>query len=90
MTTTTKLLIGFISGAVLGVLYAPAKGTKTREKIRGLGTTLQDKWNDATDALADKIDDLRSGVDDLADRTIEKIESTQFSGSENMETPGTF
>jgi gas vesicle protein len=83
MTTTKKLLVGFAAGAILGILYAPAKGSKTRSKIAGIGNSMKEKWNSATDCLADGIDRIRGGVDDIADKTIEKIESTQFTGSEN-------
>ncbi|MDB5201509.1 MAG: hypothetical protein JWQ27_918 [Ferruginibacter sp.] len=78
MTTVNKLLIGFTAGIVLGVLYAPSKGTKTRQKISGLGNNLKSKWNDMTDCVADKIDSIRESVDDIADKAVEKVESTQF------------
>ncbi len=78
-----KLLIGFMAGAILGILYAPAKGTKTRRKVANLGADLKQGWNDVTDALADRIENIRDGVDNLADRAVEKVESTQF---ENFDT----
>ncbi len=73
-----KLMIGFLAGAVLGILYAPAKGTKTRRKIACIGTDLKEGWNNITDALADRIDSIRDGLDNLADKAVEKVESTQF------------
>lgn len=73
-----KLLIGFAAGAILGILYAPAKGSKTRRKISGIGTDLKEKWNDVTDCIADRIDNIRDGIDEVADRAVEKVESTQF------------
>ena len=73
-----KLMIGFLAGAVLGILYAPAKGAKTRRKIACIGTDLKEGWNNITDALADRIDSIRDGLDSLADKAVEKVESTQF------------
>lgn len=73
-----KLLIAFTSGLILGILYAPAKGEKTRIKIAGMGNNIKESWNDITDRIACKIDSVREGVDELADRAVEKVESTQF------------
>ncbi|MEP6711578.1 MAG: YtxH domain-containing protein [Ferruginibacter sp.] len=73
-----KLLIGFMAGAVLGILYAPSKGRRTRTKIANIGTTLKESWNSITDSIADRIDSIRDGVDNIADKAVEKVESTQF------------
>ena len=73
-----KIIIAFTSGIILGLLYAPAKGSNTRNKIANLGNDLKDRWNDITDSVADRIDSIREGVDDMADRAVEKVESTQF------------
>ncbi len=73
-----KLIIAFTSGIILGILYAPAKGRNTRNKIANLGTDLKEGWNCVTDKVADKIDSIRMGVDDIADRAVEKVEGVQF------------
>lgn len=73
-----KFLIAFTSGIILGILYAPAKGEKTRNKIAGMGNNIMESWNNITDRIACKIDSVREGVDELADRAVEKVESTQF------------
>ncbi|HSN60583.1 MAG TPA: YtxH domain-containing protein [Ferruginibacter sp.] len=73
-----KVIIAFTSGLILGILYAPAKGKNTRNKIAHAGDSLKAGWNNITDNLADKIDSLREGVDHMADRAVEKVESTQF------------
>ena len=73
-----KLLIGFTAGAILGILYAPSSGNKTRKKIANIGTDLKEQWNSVTDSIADRIDSIRNSVDNLADRAVEKVESTQF------------
>ncbi len=78
MTTMQKMLIGFTAGAILGILYAPKKGAKTRKKLRNLGTDIKEGWNNITDRVADRIEVIRDGVENLADNAIEKVESTQF------------
>ena len=45
------LLTGALIGAGIGILYAPDKGTKTREKIK-------DGFDDAKDNLKHKFEDV--------------------------------
>ncbi len=78
MTTVKKMLISFTAGAILGILYAPARGAKTRKKIAGLGNDIKDGWNSILDRVTDRIDRAKESVDHFADNTIEKIESAQF------------
>lgn len=72
------MLIGFTAGAIIGLLYAPQKGSKTRRKLANLGNDMKEGWNRITDRVADKIDGVRSSVDNLADSAVDKVQSTQF------------
>ena len=78
MTTLKKMLISFTAGAILGILYAPHKGSKTRKKIANVGRDVKEGWNNIADGISDRIDSIRDGVDNLADKAIEKVEKTQF------------
>ena len=71
MTTAKKMLIGFTAGIILGVLYAPSKGAKTRKKLAAVGSTIKDGWNNISDKITDHVDNITSS-------TIEKIEIRDF------------
>ena len=79
-----KVLIAFTSGLIVGLLYAPKRGTETRANLANLGTNLKDNWNNITDRIAGKIDSMRESVDNLADSVVEKVESTQFDTSKTV------
>ncbi len=78
MTTLKKMMISFTAGAIFGILYAPAKGRKTRRKLAATGTSIKEGWNSVADGIAGKIENFREGVDGIADNAIDKVESTQF------------
>lgn len=60
-----KFLIGFSTGLLVGLLFAPAKGSETRESISNRGRDLKNKFNDLVDAVTDKFDSMKTEVDDL-------------------------
>lgn len=45
MKGKTKFLIGIAIGGMLGVLFAPGKGRKTRKKIAKASKRLKDKFD---------------------------------------------
>jgi gas vesicle protein len=71
MTTTKKMLIGFTAGIILGVLYAPSRGAKTRRKLAAIGSTIKDGWNNISEKITDMTDNVTSS-------TLEKIEIRDF------------
>lgn len=46
-----KLLFGFFAGVAVGILFAPRKGSESRQKIRETFTDLSDKLIDLTKEL---------------------------------------
>jgi gas vesicle protein len=57
------LLAGIAAGALLGVLFAPDKGSETRKKISGKGEdfaeSMKEKFNGFLDDLTEKYDNVR-------------------------------
>ena len=58
-----KILIGFTAGLLVGLLFAPAKGSETRETITRRGRDLKNQFNDLVDAITDKFDSLTGEVE---------------------------
>lgn len=79
MSTIRKLLIGFTAGAIIGILYAPQKGWKTRRKLSEAGDRIREGWNEIADKFADSIDGVRAGVENIADQSFSSLEESDFS-----------
>lgn len=62
--TALGILLGIGAGALLGILFAPAKGSKTRKRIL-------DKGQGYADDLKDKLHDLYQDVSDKYDTLLE-------------------
>jgi gas vesicle protein len=62
------LLIGAAIGGVLGVLFAPDKGSETRKKIAG-------KSGELTDALKDKFMDLLGDLKSTVENEVENVKT---------------
>lgn len=73
-----KLLIAFTSGLILGILYAPAKGRKTRNKIAELGKNMVDGWNCISETIVGKIDSMKQGIDEMEYKELIKTENMAF------------
>ena len=65
MKNGTKLLIalgaGAAIGAVLGLLFAPAKGVETRQKIAESGKKLKDQFNEKLKLGKERLEEKCNG-----------------------------
>lgn len=70
-----KVLIGLLAGAavgaLLGVLFAPDKGSVTRKNISSKGQELADD-------LTEKLDDFIDAVKEKFEEVIEEVENVKF------------
>ncbi|MBC7511432.1 MAG: YtxH domain-containing protein [Ferruginibacter sp.] len=72
MSAKRNLLIGMGVGAVLGILFAPHKGSKTRKKIAKRGTDLKEGWENLKETVANKIEKSGDSLNDFIDESREQ------------------
>lgn len=84
MTTMQKMLVGFTAGAILGILYAPKKGAKTRRKLACIGSNIKEGWQNITDKIADRIEQTRNDVENIADETYDEMLNKSITTSAKM------
>jgi len=73
--TSATFILGILIGAALGVLYAPAKGTVTRRKLKRLAN---EAYEDPKEFLLDNTEEIKGKLKDTAEEVRGKIaESAQ-------------
>ena len=75
------ILAGAAAGAVLGILFAPAKGSATRRKIsrdgRELKEDIVEKFDEFIDGLSEKFNKVKKDVSEFAEKAMEKEEEVE-------------
>jgi gas vesicle protein len=73
------VVAGAAAGAIVGMIFAPAKGSATRKRIAQRGTDYaeeaKEKFSEYIDALAEEYDTVKEGAMDWAEKGKDKAVS---------------
>ncbi len=67
-TVVLAVLAGLTAGALVGVLFAPEKGSRTRKQIARKGDELKDKFEGMLEDINDKYETVMSDVQNLVSK----------------------
>jgi gas vesicle protein len=77
------VLAGVAAGALIGILFAPDKGTETRKKIvkksEDYVDEVKEKFNGLIDDLTKKMDGVHAKANKMADHTKATVEDAKVS-----------
>ena len=68
MSAKRNLLIGVGVGAILGVLFAPHKGSKTRRRLKEHGDEIRDGWNNLKENLNNTFSKSNENIDNYLEK----------------------
>lgn len=82
------VLLGAAAGAVLGILFAPDKGSETRKKIAKktgeLNEALRDRFNELGEVIAEKYDSIRGEANEIMEKGKDKAQSFKEDAKRNL------
>ncbi len=88
--TAGLVLLAALAGATAALLFAPKKGTETREEIKGryndMMTRTQTKVGDAQSKVAEKVSAASDKVKTMADQTASKTKTLADKANDKANT----
>ena len=92
--STSKVVFGFLAGAavgsILGILYAPDKGTETRRKIsdssNDLAESLKSKFGEYVDSVKDTYQNVKENLADTYQGVKDNAQDLVDKGAAKMNT----
>ena len=72
---SSKLLTGFLAGVVVGILFAPDKGSETRKKISQKGKDLKNRFNDFVDSISEEFNSFKEDVEETSQKVKPKAQT---------------
>jgi gas vesicle protein len=81
------LVVGVLAGAALGILFAPAKGSKTRSNIidgaKDLADNIKKKMTDEAAALRKKAEEFENMAKEKMDDVFDSVKQKTADSSKN-------
>jgi len=75
MSAKRSLMVGLGVGIILGVLYAPHKGSKTRRKIARTGNDVRNGWNSLKNRVSNKLDTAAESTEEYPEYPEQSIDT---------------